>query len=61
MGGKKREIRQPRDKGEMEGFMSLNSMEQGNSGVEIGQEQKGGKKGDNQDPKVLILIEYKEK
>lgn len=45
MGGKKKEIRQPRDKGEMEGFMSLISTEQGNSGVEIGQEQEGGRKG----------------
>lgn len=61
MGGEKKEIRQQRDKGEIEGFMSLNNIEKGNSGVEVGQEQEGGRKGDKPDPKVLILIEYKEK
>lgn len=59
--GKEKEIRQLREEGEMEGFMSMNSIEKGNSEVEAGQEQEGGRKGDKQDPKKLMLIEYKEK
>lgn len=59
--GKKKEIRQLREEWEMEGFMSMNSVEKGNSEVEAGQEQEGGKKGDKQDPKELMLIKYKKK